>query len=285
MKITDVFNKSYAKVIKEKEVETLEKLRQAYDQKLIFHDIRYDIDNQLNDDYRDYLNENELNEAYDFFRKSLAKYRGSNDEKINLVLTNDLNQYYEKNNFKIEYKALMSLIASCKSLHDIAINFSNNASAYKSMFQLNDFTEFTLSERIDFEVSRKLDLRANPEKKEKRKGKDWSKEIEKTKELLKTFTQDDKKVLLKAFNIFIKRGDVPTTELIKLTLIISNINDLDIFFKKPSDTYLYPMISRTFSEKEMKSLQNLKETLRALELTAFVQNIGHIKREFLVRKK
>lgn len=287
MKNSQIFEKKYFEIITKEEKSILDKFKEGVKNELQFNYVSNGILKKYTNDISSILEDQLVKDSYRFIESTLDEYQGDQISKILKIIDNDFNSFVSEQNKEIHLNDLIESVALLYALERMQINVENNFSPYSFMYKLNDYKEFTYKniEKDKPGLTEKLRLRIYPsaETDNKKRKKDYSRETENTKKLLEYLSQSDKKVLFKAYLNFVKK-DVPTTELMKLTLMISNLDDLDIFFKNPNDTSLYTMIKRDFSSNEIKTLENLKNTLRQLELTNFIQYIAHLNIEFLAKK-
>ncbi|MBZ9626665.1 hypothetical protein LB450_00990 [Psychroflexus sp. CAK1W] len=287
MKNSQIFEKKYFEIITKEEIVVLEKFKDGVKNEFQFNYVSNGILETYTNEINSILDDQLVKDSYRFIESTLDEYQGDQISKIIRILDNDFNSFVSEHEKEIDLTELIENIAKLHALQRVQINHDINLTPYSFMYKLNDFKDFTYKniEKDKPELTEKLRLRIYPSAvtDNKKRKKDYSRETENTKKLLEYLSQSDKKVLFKAYLNFVKK-DVPTTELMKLTLMISNLNDLDIFFKNPNDTSLYTMIKRDFSSNEIKTLENLKNILRQLELNNFIQYIAHLNIEFLAKK-
>jgi hypothetical protein len=212
------------------------------------------------------------------FSKNTSKLIGSNLlELVEKFLDQKLEQLLEDENQLHKRKQIIEQIALYFSLKQIKSNLNANRDTYAFMIKLNDFSEFTINDIYDVNrtLTEKLRLKIYPEKnkiKNIKRRKDYSKDIEDTKEYLNMFDDNEKKYLLKAFYNYLSRNFnknaysdfktiIPATEFAKLTLIISNIKEPDIFYKTADKSSISKNITAEWTKPEIKALRNLTAKL------------------------
>ncbi|WP_127845408.1 hypothetical protein [Psychroflexus aestuariivivens] len=116
--------------------------------------------------------------------------------------------------------------------------------------------------------------------------KDYGIKKEKTKALLDSLTKNDKRLILKAFMVMNHlKIKLPKTEFIRLNLLISIEDDIDMFYKNADDTTIYSLVINEISEEEIQTLKNLKKVFISLQLSSFHNSLVTLKRKIHSKKE
>jgi len=232
MKITEIYKNAYNTIVEEKKKAVIEQLKKSKSKSLSFNYVLNQISKDLSNDARNYVADNELEESTKMFKSTFQMYEGDFNNQLNLVLENEIEKIYQKTPNEKDFKKFVEKIAKAEALNACSLYFSNNSSSINLMYDLGDYKQFILDKKIDPVTHYKLRTKLYPEDKnidDKRKRKDWSKEIKETNSFLETFSDNEKKVLLKAFYRLIEsnfknnayknfKDLIPITEFSKLVL-------------------------------------------------------------------
>lgn len=275
MKLTDLYTKTYNNLIVKKETETIEKLRKGKLRNLDFTYLLNQITKEFQNEYKKFLSDNHLKSVLNSFKDSFSIYGGSYDDKLKSILENEVDKIHKEFCNDKDLSTFVEMISKAEALNDSKIYFSNNSLTISFMYELEDYKYFKINSLIDQEVVIKLRSKLYPENNNastKRKTKDWSKEIKETNRFLETFSDNEKKLLLKAFYKLIEsnfKNDayknfkdlIPITEFSKLVLIVSKLEEPEIFYKKSNQSSSTKKITKQYTNSEIQILNGLKDRL------------------------
>lgn len=281
MKLTDLYTKTYNNLIVKKETETIEKLKKGKLRNLDFTYLHNQITKEFQNEYKKFLSDNHLKSALNSFKDSFSIYGGSYDDKLKSILENEVDKIHKEFCNDKDLSTFVEMISKAEALNDSKIYFSNNSLTISFMYELEDYKYFKINSLIDQEVVIKLRSKLYPENNNastKRKTKDWSKDIEQTNRYLNTFNDKEKKVLLKAFYKFLERNFkskiyndfrdvIPATEFTKIILIISKLEEPEVFYKSSSQSASTKKISEDYTRPEIEILHGLKDRLADQKMT------------------
>lgn len=283
MKISQIFEKNYFETISKEEKTILEKFKEGVKNELHFNYVSNGILKTYTDEINSFLEDKLVKDTFRFIESTLDKYQGDQVSKIIRILDNDFNSFVSEQEYEINVSELIESIAKLYAFKRVQNNVSNNFDAYSFMYKLNDFKEFTCKniEREKPELTEKLRLRVYPPTNRtdnKKRKKDYSREIENTNRYLDTFSDNEKKVLLKALYKFFEsnykskfykdfRDVIPATEFTKIVLIISKIEEPEVFYKSSSQSVTTKKISDEYTKHEIEILHGLKERLANQKMT------------------
>jgi hypothetical protein len=280
---SQIFEKKYFEIILKEEKAILENLKNGIKNELKFNYVHNDNLKKYNNKINSILEDELVKDSNRFIQSKLNKYQGNQISIINKILDNDFNLFVSEHEEEINLSKLLESIAKLYALKRIEINFSNNSTPYSFMYKLNDFKEFTYKdiEREKPELTEELRLRVYPptgKSDNKKRKKDYSREIKDTNRYLDTFSDNEKKVLLKALYKFLEnnfkskfykdfRDVIPATEFTKIVLIISKLEEPEVFYKSSSQSIITKKISDEYTRPEIETLHGLKERLANQKMT------------------
>jgi hypothetical protein len=282
MKNSQLFEKKYYDIISKEEKVILERFKEGVNNDLKYNYVSNGILKSYSEEINFYHQDPLIRESYRYIEATLDKYQGDSVFKINRILDFDFSSFTSKNEQEIDLTGLIENIAKLYALRRMRINFDNNYTTYSFMYKLNDFKEFTYKniEMEHPELTEKLRLRIYPGSQTEtiKPKKDYSKEIKMTDRYLETFSDTEKKVLLKAFYKLIEsnfqskvyktlKDLIPITEFSKLVLIVSSLEEPEVFYKKSNQSSTTKKISEDFTRTEIEILNGLKERLADQKMT------------------
>lgn len=251
------------------------------------------VKNHLSYNYYEKMNlalkkDDEVKLYYDVFIESLGEYKGDLDNKIKNSLKKSVNKLYNKRQNKIKsFKGLVKEIASIYGLKEVNAILTTLDDFFKDMYNLEDFNKFKF-ERFDYQYSEeweKVHKKRFPDKISKTKTKvkkDYTHQINDTKEYFKTFNDLEKKIILKAFYSFTQerhsqKKPMKITEFIKVTTIISDFDEPDIFYKRASSSNIYSKLKEShYSDNEKRIISNTVKKLRKQKIIEFSDYLAEI---------
>ena len=278
----ELFEKTYGEVVEELTLRTKEKIKTKRKNDFEFTKVFNETNEELRQEYEKHVTDLKLKDALKFFNLKLNDYRGELTDKRNSVLIKEMKNYYEKNITNTDYETFIKNIAKAEALTRSQNNFSNSNNVYSLMYELNNFKDFAL---INYgydkpNLKTKLRKKLYPEEynisKTKNK-KDYSKQIEEVNNYLKYFNDNEKSLLLKAFyglidsriknsNYKSMKDVIPATEFAKLTMIISNFEKPDVFYKSSKDANISKKITQEYTKPEKEVLNKLLPKLEKHKL-------------------
>jgi hypothetical protein len=282
MKNSQLFEKKYYDIISKEEKVVLERFKEGVNNDLKYNYVSNGILKSYSEEINFYRQDPLIRESHRYIEATLDKYQGDSVFKINRILDFDFSSFTSKNEQEIDLTGLIENIAKLYALKIMQINFNNNYTTYSFMYKLNDFKEFTYKniEKEHPELTEKLRLRIYPGSQTEtiKPKKDYSKEIKMTNRYLETFSDTEKKVLLKAFYKLIEsnfqskvyktlKDLIPITEFSKLVLIVSSLEEPEVFYKKSNQSSTTKKISEDFTRTEIEILNGLKERLADQKMT------------------
>ncbi|NEV93460.1 hypothetical protein G3567_04755 [Psychroflexus sp. YR1-1] len=279
MKNSQIFEKKYFEIISKEEKSILQKFKEGVKNELQFNYVSNGILKTYTDEINSILEDQLVKNSQRFIETNFDKYEG---DQISNILDNDFNSFVSEHEKEINLPELIESIARLYAYKRIKNNVSNNHNPYSFMYKLNDFEEFTYknikSEKP--ELTEKLRLRVYPSDRpdNKKRKKDYSIEIENTNRYLDTFSDNEKKVLLKALYKFFEsnfkskfyndfRDVIPATEFTKIVLIISKLKEPEVFYKSSNQSSITKKISEEYTRPEIEILHGLKDRLASQKMT------------------
>lgn len=278
----ELFEKAYIKVVEELTLTAKENMKIKRRNELEFTKAFNETNNKLTQEYEKYVTEFNLNDAITFFNKKLSDYRGELIEKRNSVLTKEMKIYFDRNIKNTDYQVFINNLAKAIALKNSRNNFINSNDVYFLMYELNNFRDFALInygyEKPD--VKTKLRKKLYPEEFNAsviKNKKDYTQQIEETNNYFKNFNDREKSFLLKAFyglidsriknsNYKSMKDVIPATEFAKLTMIISNFDKPDVFYKSSNHANISKKITQEYTKPEKEVLSKLLSKLEKHKL-------------------
>ena len=177
------------------------------------------------------------------------------------VLERKTKTLFLENSSEKDYTAFIQVLAENKAYEDIT-DITHNYDKYFDLvyrdkkWKLIDLTKYDINfESADYflKLQKKIFPPANQANTSRKK--DYSQEIRHTKNLLNKFSEEEKIFLVKLFFEQFKdiRSGLDKTEFIKFSQVISGIEDLSIFYKRPQNSRLYNLTQKNnhhFSQLE-----------------------------------
>lgn len=278
----ELFEQTYNEVIEELTLRIKDNIKTKRKNEVEFTKVFNETNEALRQEYEKHITDLNLNDAFKFFNEKLKDYRGELDNKRNSVLTKEMETYFKNNLKNTDYEAFIKNIAKAKALIRSKNNFSQSYTIFILMYELNNFREFAL---INFshekpDIITKLRKKLYPEEFNAsviKNKKDYTQQIEETNNYLKNFNDREKSLLLKAFyglihtkvknsNSKSMKDVIPATEFAKLTMIISNFEKPDVFYKSSKDANISKKISPEYTKPEKEVLNKLLPKLEKHKL-------------------
>ncbi|WP_127845407.1 hypothetical protein [Psychroflexus aestuariivivens] len=127
-----------------KKESVIKQFQTGKDKELRFSVVFNKISNLLHSRSKEYIKEKNLETIFKIFLEKRNNYLGDTLRQIELVLENEIKDYFESNNVKTSFEKLIENIGTAHALTNISINADNNSNVYQYMYDFNDYKEFTL---------------------------------------------------------------------------------------------------------------------------------------------
>lgn len=168
------------------------------------------------------------------------------------ILARKTMKLFLENHSEEDYSAFIKELAENKAYQDV-IDIVNNYDKYFDLVYRDKKWKPIDLARYDqnyesAEYFLKLHKKIWPPSYQTEGKKDYTREIEQTRQQLESFTEEEKIFLLKLFfeKILTSRIGMDKTEFIKFSQVISGIEDLSIFYKKAQDVRSYTLFKKKY---------------------------------------
>src|SRR5690606_7458111 len=229
------------------------------------------ICNELNNYYTKKYTEvlrNTNNDSFNLFNDRYSYYQGENDDVIKWILENEINESFKTDN-TILYKRFIADLAIESSLKEAQRHYRNYKDYYELIYDLDMYSNFFfhdfdgISFTSSFYFKNMLDIKHPYLKKEREnllKGQNSKDDLKvnkierktasstdtdcTTKDLLESFTDDERYLLI---NIMFSVKNDPTfklTDFMKIIKIVGAYHDYSILYKSPKDVTSYSKVSK-----------------------------------------
>jgi len=255
-----------------------------------YHETFQYLENFVNDEFKSSMekdeDEREFTETCNEINSQLAEWKNQHFEQSTLNTKIETYKYFKsrnrvtfpdflfpgvlerktktlflENSSEKDYTAFIQVLAENKAYEDIT-DITHNYDKYFDLvyrdkkWKLIDLTKYDINfESADYflMLQKKIFPPANQTNTSRKK--DYSQEIRHTKNLLNKFSEEEKIFLVKLFFEQFKdiRSGLDKTEFIKFSQVISGIEDLSIFYKRPQNSRLYNLTQKNnhhFSQLE-----------------------------------
>ncbi len=255
-----------------------------------YHETFQYLENFVNDEFKSSMekdeDEREFTETLNYINSQLAEWKNQHFEQSSLKTKIETYKYFKsrnrvtfpdflfpgvlerktktlflENSSEKDYTAFIQVLAENKAYEDIT-DITHNYDKYFDLvyrdkkWKLIDLTKYDINfESADYflMLQKKIFPPANQTNTSRKK--DYSQEIRHTKNLLNKFSEEEKIFLVKLFFEQFKdiRSGLDKTEFIKFSQVISGIEDLSIFYKRPQNSRLYNLTQKNnhhFSQLE-----------------------------------
>jgi len=168
------------------------------------------------------------------------------------ILARKTGKLFLENHSEEDYSAFIKDLAENKAYKDI-IDVTNNYDKYFDLvyrdkkWKLIDLTKYDINfESADYFLKLHKKIFPPSHQTNTSRKKDYSQEIDNTKNLLNKFSNEEKIFLVKLFyeQFIVIRSGLDKTEFIKFSQVISGIEDLSIFYKKPQVSGFYNLTKK-----------------------------------------
>ncbi len=257
----------YSIVFEEKYKETLEQLER-------FVNSEFKSSKENDEDERDFR------ETYNEVRAKLEDWRSQQFDTSSLQTEMEIYKYFTTQNNKVsfpeflfpgvlerktkklfvekhkeaEYSVFVEELSENKAYQDVIDVVNNYDKYFDLVYRDKKWKPIDLSMYDqNYESSEyflKLHKKIWPPSYQIEGKKDYTREIEQTRQQLESFTEEEKIFLLKLFfeKILTSRIGMDKTEFIKFSQVISGIEDLSIFYKKAQDVKSYTLFKKKYDK-------------------------------------
>ena len=246
--------------------------KQKFQELEIFVDGEFQSSKENEEDERDFLDTyNEVKSQLEEWKTQhfetsslktkmeIYKYFTNQNDKVSFpeflfpgVLERKTKKLFLENHSEEDYSAFIKELAENKAYQDVIDIVNNYHKYFDLVYRDKKWKPIDLA-RYDqnyesAEYFLKLHKKIWPPSYQTEGKKDYTREIEQTRQQLESFTEEEKIFLLKLFfeKILTSRIGMDKTEFIKFSQVISGIEDLSIFYKKAQDVKSYTLFKKKY---------------------------------------
>lgn len=244
-----------------------------------FHHLEKFVNNEFQSSKEKDEDEREFSETCNEINSQLAEWKNQHFEQYSLKTKIETYKYFKSRNkvtfpefllpgvlerktktlflenySEKDYTAFIQVLAENKAYEDIT-DITHNYDKYFDLvyrdkkWKLIDLTKYDINfESADYflKLHKKIFPPANQANIARKK--DYSQEIRHTKNILNKFSEEEKIFLVKLFfeQFIAIRSALDKTEFIKFSQVISGIEDLSIFYKRPQNSSFYDLTNKDY---------------------------------------